>query len=91
MLLLNHPKHATEGDVNLNANFLKAKMVENGYTQSRLALEAGMSENSLSRKINGKREFKLCEVCRICKILNIKDPSSIFLFDSSQIRDENEN
>lgn len=63
----------------MNAKLLKSKIVAAGKTQEEVASIIGMSSNSLSRKINGKREFKLSEVINICNVLNITDPIKIFL------------
>lgn len=62
----------------MNANLLRGKIAEEGLTQSRLAKAIGISENSLSRKLLGKREFRLSEVVDICNILNIENPEKIF-------------
>lgn len=66
----------------MNGNLLKGKIVEKGYTQDQLAKRIGISGNSLSRKILGKREFTLSEVIKICNTLEISDPSAIFFDDS---------
>lgn len=62
----------------MNVNLIRGKMVEAGLTQSELALKVGMSRNSLSRKLTGKRDFRLDEVCRICDVLGIDNPSPYF-------------
>jgi len=62
----------------MNANLFKAKIAECGLTQGELAKMADMSANSLSRKIHGKRDFKLREIDRLCLILRIDDPYPIF-------------
>nr|UVY38448.1 MAG: BetR domain protein [Bacteriophage sp.] len=64
--------------IKLNTRLLKAKMVEKGFTQSTLAIAIGISEMSLSRKINGLREFRLSEACKICEVLDIENPAQIF-------------
>lgn len=62
----------------MNGNLLKAKIVEKGYTQQKLAKEVGMSGNSMYRKVAGKREFTLSEVVAICDVLEIHNPVEIF-------------
>ena len=57
----------------LDSKKLKGKMVEAGYTQGQLAKKIGVSENTLTRKLNGKRDFTIGEVDRICDILSIHD------------------
>ncbi|WP_251613000.1 helix-turn-helix domain-containing protein [Senimuribacter intestinalis] len=62
----------------MNKNLLRGKIAEKGYNQKLLAEKVGMSSNSLSRKISGKREFTLSEMISICKVLEIDDPKAIF-------------
>lgn len=57
----------------MNAQLLRGKMAEKGFTQSKLAKSVGMSENSLSRKLSGEREFRLSEVVSICQLLHIEN------------------
>lgn len=62
----------------MNANMLKGKMTEKGYTQEKLAEAVGISTNSISRKLLGERQFRLGEVVKICEVLDIDDPRDIF-------------
>lgn len=62
----------------MNANALRGKMAEKGFTQAQVANKIGISTNSLSRKILGKREFTLSEVIRLCNVLEIDEPKTIF-------------
>jgi len=66
----------------MNANLLRGKIKEKGYTQTQCAELVGMSANSLSRKLNGEREFTVEEAVRLCRVLEITDPASIFFSDS---------
>lgn len=59
---------------------LRAKIVEQGYTQGALAKEMGITEQALSNKLLGKTDFTLREVVEVCNILNA-DP--IIFFDPS--------
>lgn len=68
----------------INANKLKAALVEKGMSQAHAAIEIGISPNSFGRKVNGRTEFTISEVVRVCKLLNIQDPTDIFLPDLSQ-------
>lgn len=71
----------------MQANLLKAKMAEKGYSQKSLAEAVGMSENALSYKILGRRAFDVDEILAICSVLNIKsgkEKVDIFLTSSSQ-------
>lgn len=68
----------------LNRNKLIGKLAEQGMTQRALAERLGCTENTLSDKLNGKREFRLDEAGRICDVLGIADPgdrAAIFLSD----------
>lgn len=63
----------------MNANLIKAKMKEKGVTQAEVAQMIGISTNSLSRKMLGKRDFKLSEVRMLCDVLSIENRAEIFL------------
>lgn len=62
----------------MNANLIRGKIAETGLTQEKVAELAGMCSNSLSRKLNGKRDFKLAEVNALCSVLGIVDPAPYF-------------
>ncbi len=62
----------------MNINKLKGKIKEAGMSQAELALKMGISQNSLSRKINNVREFTLAEVVTMMQLLGINDPKDIF-------------
>ena len=71
----------------MNKMKLIGKIAENGYTQKSLAEKLGMSENTLSSRINGKSSFNVNEVIALCDILNISDnaeKANIFLSSASQ-------
>lgn len=57
---------------------LKSLLVLSGFTQQEVALKMGISYQSLSLKINNKREFKQSEIIKLCEVLNIKDGKDIF-------------
>lgn len=59
----------------MSTNKLKGKIVEAGYTQRSLALEIGMSKNTLNSKVNGKIPFNTVEIEAICMKLGITDPA----------------
>lgn len=63
-------------------NKFKGKLAEAGYSQKSLAAAIGMSENTLSAKVNGKVPFNTVEIEQICDKLHIHDgveKASIFL------------
>ena len=43
----------------MNSNLLRAALAQQGMTQGKLAELVEISPNSLSRKLNGKRQFTL--------------------------------
>lgn len=66
----------------MTCNKLKGKIVEAGYTQRTLAVELGMSKNTLNAKVNGKKPFNTIEIERICDKLGIDsgaEKAEIFL------------
>lgn len=70
----------------VNANLLRGKIVSKGRTQKDIAAELGISENTLSAKINGSSSFTLGEVAALCDLLGITDSQEkcdIFLAGSS--------
>lgn len=52
---------------------LLGRIREYGYTQETLAKEIGVTESSMSLKLNNKAPFKQIEIRLICKILRIAD------------------
>ena len=69
----------------MNANKITAQIVECGMTQGEVAQIIGISANSFSRKLLGKRDFLLSEVIALCSVLNFDNPEEIFLDKKSQI------
>lgn len=59
----------------VNSNLLKGKIVSAGYSQTSLAPLVNMSINSLNAKINGRKKFDTEEIQRICRALEINDPT----------------
>lgn len=51
---------------------LLGRIKEYGYTQETLSKEIGMSESTLSQKLNGKFAFKQNEIIAICNILDLE-------------------
>lgn len=61
----------------INANMIRAKIVERGMTQQQLAAEIGMSAKTFSIKMkNGK--FGLDEADKMIKVLQIEKPEHYF-------------
>lgn len=77
----------------VNKNLLKGKIVASGISRKELAHRLGMSESTLSDKINGKRSFTVDEAEELCRILGIESDEekvAIFLVRPSQYQDEKE-
>ena len=51
---------------------LIGKIVEKFYTRKRFAMAMGMSERTLSLKMNNKIDFTQDEISKACEILEIK-------------------
>lgn len=62
----------------MNANKIKAKIVERGMTQGEVAKIIGISQNSFSRKLLGKRDFLLSEAIALCSVLELDNPEEFF-------------
>lgn len=62
----------------MQTELLKLELYKNKISQAKLAKQIGISEKSLSLKIQGKQDFWLREVKDICSILHIKDVQKIF-------------
>lgn len=61
----------------MNRAKLRGKIIAAGYTQAEFADKLGMSQSTLSRKINDFNLFTSGEIRMICEILNITDPVEI--------------
>lgn len=54
-----------------NTNKLKGRIVEKGYNLSSFSCAVKMSRPCLRHRLNGISEFKVSEIERICKLLDI--------------------
>lgn len=61
----------------INANKLRARIVEMGMTQKEVAEKIGMSEKTFSIKINNGK-FGLDEAEKMIDLLHIEQPEKIF-------------
>lgn len=59
---------------------LKAAIMKRGLTQEKLAYMINMSENSLSKKINGKVQFTLVEIQRMIQCLELSNEEILSIF-----------
>ena len=77
----------------VNKPLFRAALARAEHNQVSLSKALGMTENTLSAKINNRRSFNTKEIDRICEALKINDiveKANIFLFDTSHNRDNNE-
>lgn len=65
----------------LNANLLRAKIVENGMTQEEVAKAIGITPKTFSLKINSGK-FGLDEADKLIELLKIEKPERIFFADT---------
>ena len=61
----------------MNANLIRAKIVENGMTQAEVAKKIGMSAKTFSIKMNSGK-FGLDEAEKMIKLLKIEKPEKYF-------------
>ena len=57
----------------LDVKKLNGKIAEAGFNRTKLAAAIGIAPNTLSRKLNGKRDLTVGEIDRICTALRITD------------------
>ena len=66
---------------------LKAKIVESGLTQAKVANKLGISVTSFNNKLLNRSSFKASEMFCLCELLNIRkdeDAKSIFFAQNSE-------
>lgn len=68
-----------------NANKLKGKIIENGYTIKTLASEVDLCEITLRRKINGDAVVSIEESLKIKNKLNLSTQDYIDIFFGSRL------
>lgn len=78
---------------NLIGNRIKALMIIAQMKRSYLAKKMGISYNTLTKKINGRREFTINEMLKIKEIfdLDINSFSKIFFDEDYFMLDEGKN
>lgn len=64
----------------MNANKLKAKIVENGLNISKTAELIGVSKSSLYRKLNGSDRLTINEAAKLKNILELTDLEALEIF-----------
>ena len=61
----------------INANLIRAKIVENGMTQAQVAKEIGMTAKTFCDKMKTGK-FGLDEAEKMIKLLKIEEPANYF-------------
>ena len=56
----------------------RAQAVLNGLTMRQIADELGIDVSTLYRKMKGESDFYRYEIQKLCILLNLEDPASIF-------------
>lgn len=69
-----------------NYSKLLGRIVEIHGTQSNFADRMGLSERSVSLKLNGKVGWKQNEIARACEVLAIKDEEIPAYFFATQVQ-----
>ena len=67
-------------DPKLIGNRLKILMLRKQIKRSYLAKKIGISYNTLTRKLNGQREFSAIEIAKIKSLLQLSDELSANIF-----------
>ncbi len=70
---------------------LKAKIIEKGYTQKRVAQFLGISSTALNNKLNNKSTFKSPEMFKVCTLLGVEDAKAIFFVKNVDDTEPNKN
>ena len=70
----------------INTRKLKARIIEQGFTQETLAPVIGMSSSTLGRKIKNSADMTLREVAVICEVLDIPQEKILeyFMWDGKR-------
>ena len=63
-----------------NKNLLKSKLALKGYTQKVVARKISMKEPTLTQKINSNQPFRVEEIAKIKKILNLTNDEVVEIF-----------
>ena len=63
-----------------NRKMLDMKLVERGYTLSKLATAIGMSATTLNNKLNHELDFRLCESVRVAEVLDLNQEEFMDIF-----------
>ena len=64
-----------------NKKLLQLRMLMEDASQAQAAHSIGVSAKTFSLKMNGKIDWKLGEVQKLCKFLHIDNPCEIFFSD----------
>ena len=64
----------------MNANLLRSKIMEKGYSNIEFAELIGIKKTALYRKLKGITEFKASEIQKISKALNLTNSQIIDIF-----------
>lgn len=75
-----------EFNVRFDHSKLLGRIKEYGFTQDRIAAEAGMSASTLSLKLNSKAFFTQKEIKIICALLDINQAETGAYFFTTEVQ-----
>ena len=65
----------------VNIDMLKGKIVENGFTQEKIASMVGMDRSTFSRKMKSSAlDFSVEEMHKLCAILTLSNEEAVQIF-----------
>lgn len=64
----------------MDANKLKAKMIENDLNVARVADKLGLHKSSLYRKMNGKDQMTVSEAMHLKELLGLNNTEALDIF-----------
>ena len=71
--------------MSFNFNRLRGKIIERYGSQAKFAKELGLSQNSLSRKMNNKTRFTSTDMVKIKELLSIPNNELDAYFFSTEV------
>ena len=69
----------------MNLEYLNDRIVLSRIPITAIAEQMGLSRQSLYLKMQGKREFKISEVTKLCEILRLTDSEKMLVFFADRV------
>lgn len=64
----------------MNMELLQKKIDESGLKNYFIAEKVGIDRGSLYNKLNGKTEFTMTEIIKLCEVLRLSDSEKVKIF-----------